>query len=306
MNIYITGGTGLIGQPLCQYLLNCGHQVWVLTRSESKAKLRLPQQVGIITTDYQDISLEQLPKSGVDAVINLAGDKIDQRWSAEIKKKLTNSRIQPTQFLINWFKTLHTPPKVLISGSAIGYYGSSGENLGRFYDESSDYHPGFTHDLCEQWEQAAQLAAPLGVRVVLLRTGIVLSKQGGALAKMLPPFKMGLGGKMGSGKQSMSWIHLLDLLRVIEFCLNSNSIQGPVNATAPEPVNNKTFSAELSKVLNRPNFFSVPSAILTLLFGEMGEELLLKGECVIPKKLNEAGFEFKFKTISAAFKDIFS
>ncbi len=296
MNILITGATGLIGSALCKLLAD-KHTLIALTRSIRKAKTSLPNPINFID-DLEDINFDNL-----DAVINLAGEPIaDKRWSAQQKQHIFQSRLSITEKIVSKINASDTPPKVLISGSAIGFYGRQASE--KVIDESfSSTYPEFSHQLCKQWEELALQAQSPDVRVCLLRTGIVLSKQGGALDKMLPPFKLGLGGRMASGKQMMSWIHIDDMVNAIIFLLEDERAHGAFNLTAPKPVSNTNFTHLLAKTLNRPALFPMPEFVLKLLFGEMSD-LLIYGQNVIPKKLEQQGFNFKFKTLDTALNEI--
>jgi hypothetical protein len=214
------------------------------------------------------------------------------------------SRVETTDALYRFFVTREKPPKVVINGSAIGYYGG-GNGDDQQITEDGDATDSFSHQLCTQWEQSARQFESLGSRVCYLRTGIVLGQQG-ALQKMLPAFWLALGGPMGDGTQWMSWIHIDDMVNLMVYCIEQEGVNGPVNATAPFPVRNRDFSKTLGAVLNRPAVITLPKKIVTLLFGEMAQELLLQGKCVIPKKLNDMGFEFKYTQLKYALDDLLS
>lgn len=295
MRILITGATGFIGQHLVNKLLDEEHELILYVRSPSKAFSLFANRCSII--EYlDDINLKRLP----DVVINLAGEPIaDKRWNESRKRELLESRVDYTQQLVDWLAS-HVPHlKVFISGSAIGYYGS--HQAAVKLDEDSEPQQCFTHELCQQWEQQALAMAKLGVRVCLLRTGIVLGN-GGALSKMLPAFRCGLGGPIATSEQVMSWIHIDDVIAAIIFILNNERITGAVNITAPAPVSNQTFSAELGRVLNRPVWFRVPEFVIKLMLGE-GATLLIEGQQVIPQKLLDHHFKFTYPELSAALKD---
>lgn len=296
MKILITGATGLIGSALCKLLAD-KHELIALTRNINKAKNTLPNSIDVLD------NLEDLNFDDLDAVINLAGEPIaDKRWSAQQKQRIFQSRLGITEQIVTKINASDAPPKVFISGSAIGFYGRQpAENV--ITESYSSTYPEFSHQLCKQWEELALQAQSPDVRVCLLRTGIVLSKQGGALDKMLPPFKLGLGGKMASGKQMMSWIHIDDMINAIVFLLDEPNAHGAFNLTAPEPVSNTNFTQILAKTLNRPALFPMPEFVLKLLFGEMSD-LLIYGQNVIPKKLEQQGFKFKFKTLDAALNEV--
>lgn len=293
--ILLTGGTGFIGSHFCMAAVAQGHQVIVLTRNIKKARVTMPAAVRFIS-DLSQIEADQK----IDAIVNLAGESLgDKRWSESRKALFFSSRVDFTDKLYRFFAARQQVPKVVVSGSAVGYYGPSEEAV----DETSDVVDGFSHQLCGQWENSAHQFESLGSRVCLLRTGIVLGRQG-ALSKMLPPFRLGLGGPVGDGHQFMSWIHIEDMVRVIKFCIDNNTIVGAINATAPHPERNKDFSRILGGVLRRPASLPMPSWMIKLLFGQMGVELLLQGQQVIPKKLTQTGFEFIYQRLPPALENI--
>ena len=294
MNILITGGTGLIGTKLVQFLNN-HHHVTVLTRQLDKAYQINGHQVQAVT------ALSQINFNNIDTVINLAGEPIaDKRWSAKQKQKIEQSRFTITQALVDGINAADTPPRTFISGSAIGYYGRQTTQV----DEShTDYFDEFSHQLCKKWEQIALGAKTEQTRVCLLRTGIVLCDKGGALQKMLPAFKLGLGGPIATGQQMMSWIHIDDMISAILFILETPNLQGPINATAPNPVSNAQFSHLLAKTIRRPDFLTMPAAVLRLMFGEMAD-LLLHGQAVKPKALLDTGFRFHHPYLNEALQSL--
>ena len=294
MNLLITGGTGFIGSALCFRLLKDKHDIVILSRH--------PDAVKAPVTAISD--LEQLKSDTVfDVVINLAGEPIaNKRWSDQQKQRISSSRIETTQKLIAYFKTIEHKPKLFISGSAIGYYGTSETN--DIVDETGSGDDSFSSQLCQQWEATALQAQALGIRTCLLRTGIVLGKGGGALSKMLPPFKMCLGGKIGHGKQWMPWIHLNDLIGIILYCIDHDRLKGAINGTSPNPVTNQVFTKTLGKVLKRPTIFPMPAVVVKLLMGQMGEELLLAGKKVLPIKVLDAGYKFQYEELEEALKEL--
>ena len=295
MKILITGGTGLIGRGLV-HRWQATHTLYVLSRSQQKVKAHFADSVTALT-DLAMVDFNQL-----DAVINLAGEPIaDKRWTAQQKHKLCHSRWDLTQQLVSAIQAAKTPPAVFISGSAIGVYGRQQASL--ITEEFDHYHHEFTNHLCHKWEQIALQAGSEHTRVCLLRTGVVLKKQAGALHKMLLPFKFGLGGRVGSGEQYMSWIHHDDMLACIEFLLMQPTLSGVFNATAPTPVTNTEFSQTLANVLRRPAILPMPAVALKLLLGEMAD-LLLTGQRVIPANLTKAGFEFNFPTLEPALHNL--
>lgn len=293
MNIFITGGTGLVGQPLTQSLLAQGHKLTLLTRNPERARtLFRDQEIEFVPTLNCYSSFDQY-----DAVINLAGEPIfDNAWSDEQKKRLINSRVAITERLVELINAGKNPPHSFISGSAVGYYGDNGESA---VSEENPKGSQFPARLCEQWEQAALQA---NCRTCLLRTSNVLSTHGGALARMLPLYKCGLGGKLGSGKQYWAWIHRQDMVAAIEFLLNHPTCQGAFNLCSPNPVRNETFNRTLGKTLRRPHFVFVPEFALKLVFGERAQ-LLLDSQNILPCRLSKAGFQFRFSEIDAALTD---
>lgn len=286
MRLLVTGGTGLIGSALIKSLKQ-EHSVVALSRRPEVAQ----KQLGV--TAISDLSsLSNL--NGFDGIINLAGEPIaDKRWSSRQKLKIQQSRFNLTQQLATLINK-SDKVKVLISASAIGYYGRQGSEP--INESEQNCYPEFSHSLCAQWEALAQQA---NCRVCTTRIGIVLAEKGGALKKMLPPFKLGLGGPVASGEQYMSWIHIDDIVSAIEFLLNSPDASGPFNLTAPQPVSNQIFSRALASRLYRPCLFRVPQVSLRLMFGEMAD-LLIFGQNVVPKRLEEQGFHFQYRNIDEA------
>ncbi len=301
MRIAITGATGLIGKSLCPRLQREGKELVLFSRNTRSAQSSFP---GARVLEWDAVAGPPPVGSldGLDAVVHLLGEGIaDGRWSSSRKQAIRESRIEGTRNLVEGLRHSSGPPGLLVSGSAIGFYGSRGDEE---LDESSERGGGFLGDVCQAWEGQARAAEPLGIRTVLLRTGIVLSPRGGALAKMLLPFRMFVGGALGSGKQWMSWIHIDDEVGLIRHILNSDELQGAVNATAPGPVTNSRFSKTLGRVLGRPSIFSVPGLALKLLMGEMAQELLLNGQKVLPRRALASGYSFKFPELEDALRDL--
>lgn len=293
MNYLITGGTGFIGSKLVEKILQGGNSVTVLSRNKNTKNPKVRT-----ISSLSEIALEEK----IDYIINLAGEPIaNKRWSVKQKEILLDSRLEITRQIIELIAKLKHEPLALISASAIGFYGSNGDEK---LDETSAYKTEFTHQLCSAWEAKALEAQRFEVRTCVVRFGIVLEKNGGALAKMLPAFKFGLGGKIASGKQFMSWIHLEDVLQAISFLINNSKLSGVFNLTAPNPVRNCEFTKILAKTLQRPALFNMPNFVVKILFGEMGETLLAKGQRVLPKNLLAAGFKFKFEKLEDALKNI--
>lgn len=296
MKILILGGTGLIGTKLCKHYLNKGFTVSVLTRSTKISKN------SISNINYIN-ELDANSGENFDVIINLAGEALNnRRWNDKFKKIIYDSRINLTEKLITYIENLKIKPKLLISGSAIGFYGNSIEKV--FTEESEPKENCFTNKLCSDWEASALKAKLSGVRVCLLRLGVVLSKDGGALSKLILPFKLFLGTKIGNGKQWFSWIHIDDVVGAIDHLINNEDLSGPFNITAPKPVTNSVFSKELAVTLNRPCLFFIPNFFIWIMLGEMGEVLLSEGQKVLPKKLIDTGYNFKFYQISRALDDI--
>lgn len=296
MKILITGGTGLIGKALVCELALSNNDITVLSRSPQKVYSHFCNEITCWTQLSDKQNLNEF-----DAVINLAGEPIaDNRWTPAQKQKLINSRCDLTQKLVELIKASDSPPSVFISGSAVGFYGDQGDLQ---VTEQTPANPEFTHELCAKWESIALEAQTPLTRVCLLRTGIVLSTLGGALPKMSKPFKLGLGGKLGSGKQYMPWIHIDDMVSAIIFLLKTQDAKGAFNLTAPNPVQNKEFTRLLGKAFNRPALMTVPESVLRLVMGESAA-LVLGGQQAIPEKLLNAGFEFRYPQLEEALKDI--
>lgn len=295
MRVAVIGATGFVGRKLVDALLADGHSVTAVTRNAERARSRIPQAAEII--EWQGIG--QAPRFlPADAVINLAGESVVGRWTAGRRERLQDSRIAFTESLVASFGGM--APKVLINASAIGYYGyDHGDSK---LDESAAAGTDFLARLCVDWEEAAMLATHGGVRVVLPRIGMVLG-QGGALQKMLPAFRMGLGGRLGDGQQWTSWIHIDDVVRLLMFVMHRDDVQGPVNTVAPNPVRNAEFATCLGKVLRRPTVLPAPGFALRLAFGEMSD-ILLCGQRAIPAAAERAGFSFRFPHLQDALADL--
>lgn len=292
--ILIAGASGLIGSHLTSHLRAAGHEVAQLVRRAPAAGR------AEIFWNPAAAQLDPAALRDIDIAINLAGEGIaDHNWTAQRKLSIAASRVDSTRLLAETIARLDPRPRVLIQASAVGYYGNRGDEA---LDESSPPGRGFLPEVCQQWEAAAQSAAAAGIRVVWLRIGLVLARGGGALAKMLTPFSMGAGGRIGDGRQYMSWIALADLLRVFDFALAADSLSGPVNATSPNPVTNAEFTHALGHALHRPTFMHVPAFAIKLALGEMGERLLLEGARVLPRKLLAAGFTFNHPTLEDALR----
>ncbi|MBC6532115.1 TIGR01777 family oxidoreductase [Citrobacter amalonaticus] len=295
MKILVTGGTGLIGGHLVPRLQELGHQVTVLTRRRDTAREKLNDRVTLWDTLEDKQNLD-----GFDAVINLAGEPIaDKRWTTEQKDRLCQSRWRITQKLADLINASETPPSVLISGSATGYYGDLGEVV---VTEEEPPHNEFTHKLCARWEQIACEAQSDKTRVCLLRTGVVLAPKGGILGKMVPPFRLGLGGPIGNGRQYLAWIHIDDMVNAILWLLD-NDLRGPFNMVSPYPVRNEQFAHALGHALQRPAILRVPATVIRLLMGE-SSVLVLGGQRALPKRLEAAGFPFRWYDLEEALADV--
>ncbi len=298
MRVAVTGATGLIGSALCHSLVQDGHQVVAFGRDPERIK-KSASGMEAFSWDA-DTPLPPGTLQGVDAMVNLAGASIaDGRWNHDRKKAIVDSRIHGTRHVVE--EMSKSGCKLLVNASAIGYYGDRGDEK---LSEMSPAGHGFLPSVCARWETEALKAEKQGIRVVLLRTGIVLSPKGGALAKMLTPFKLFAGGPLGDGSQWMSWIHLDDEVNLIRHLLEDGQLTGPVNGTAPNPVTNKEFSTILGKVLGRPAFMPAPAFALRLMLGEMADALLLEGQRVLPKVAEAGGFKFSHPQLEAALRHL--
>ncbi len=299
MNITVTGATGFVGSRLVRTLLDAGHAIHALGRKRS-ADLPVAAQF----SEWRAAQSEPPPASlrNADAVIHLAGEPVAQRWTAETKQRIRASRVDGTRNLVNALSKLPHPPQVLVCASAIGYYGARGNEI---LTENSPPGDDFLSRVAVEWEQAALAAGSLAVRVVPLRFGMVLGTDGGALAKLLPPFRLGLGGPLASGRQWMSWIHIDDVIALILFALDNSQVHGPLNATAPQPVTNSQFTRILARQLHRPAILPVPRFALKLLFGEMAE-VILASQRVLPQAAQSAGFHFQYPQLGPALARLLS
>jgi uncharacterized protein (TIGR01777 family) len=296
MQVLVTGATGLVGSALVPFITTGGHQVTRLVRSQPR-----PGEAEVHwDPEHKRVATPAL--EGLDAVVHLAGENIATgRWTPEKKAKIRDSRVQGTRVLCEALAQLTKPPKVLVSTSAIGYYGDRGDAIMR-----EDSRPGtdFLAQVCRDWEAATEPAETCGMHVVHLRIGMVLSPAGGALGKMLGPFKMGAGGIIGSGRQVMSWMALDDVVGAIHHALITDALQGPVNAVAPNPVTNSEFTRTLGRVIGRPTLFPMPSFAARLAFGEMADALLLASTRVAPGKLQETGYAFRYPELEGALRHL--
>lgn len=299
LEIGVTGATGLIGRNLCSSLRKLGHRLTIFSRNPEKMD-DSPDRT--VRWDATEGPPDPDTLEGLEALIHLAGAPIAAgRWTKSRKQAIEESRVTGTRHLVQALQECRKPPSVFLSGSAIGLYGDGKDQE---LDESSPPGEGFLAEVCRKWEAESMRARELEIRVVLLRTGIVLSSEGGALPLMAFPFRQFVGGSLGSGKQYLSWIHIRDVVDLILFALQQEEITGPLNLTAPHPVTNLEFSTELGKALGRPSFCRVPALAMKLLAGEMAEELLLQGQRVIPRKALEAGYSFHFPVLENALVDL--
>jgi uncharacterized protein len=292
MKIIISGATGLVGTALTRALRDEGHSVARLVRTGSAAV------AGDIQWNPANSKVDLAALEGADAIVNLNGASIGGgRWTPERKKLLRTSRVETTRFLVDSMSRLRQKPRAFVSASAIGFYGSRGDEV---LTEASASGTDFLSELSLEWEQEAERAESFGIRAAILRFGIILSSHGGALPRMLTPFKMGVGGHLGDGKQWMSWIALDDVIGIIRWAIADSQVKGPVNVVAPDPVQNSEFTRVLAKVLHRPAIFPAPAFALRLMLGEMADALLLGSQRVRPERLIESGYKFQFDRLEPA------
>ena len=300
MRVFVTGATGFIGRALLLALEREGHTAVAWVRSEASARARLGTGIETVdATSGQDGMTAAVETC--DAVVNLAGEPLlGGRWTARRRATLRRSRVGVTVDLVGAITAASRRPSVLVSGSAVGYYGDRADEL---LAEDSDPGSGFLAELCREWETEARGADALGLRVAVLRTGVVLGRGGGALAQMLPPFKLGVGGPIGSGRQYLPWIHLRDMVAVIVAALGDDRVRGPINGVAPEAVTGRDFAKALGRALQRPAVLPAPALALRLIFGQAAE-VMLASQRVVPAALERLGFSFAFPTLDAALADV--
>lgn len=295
MKVLVTGSSGLIGSALLPFLTTGGHEVVRLVRAA-------PRSDAEILWDPAEGRIDARSLEGLDAAVHLAGENISSgRWTATRKARIRSSRVDGTRLLASTLAGLDRPPRAFVSASAIGYYGDRGDEE---LDEQSAPGAGFLAAVCKEWEEAVRPAADAGTRVVRLRFGVILSPSGGALQKMLPPFRLGLGGVIGNGRQYMSWLALDDAVGIVHHALIDGSLSGAVNAVAPHPLTNRDFTKILGRVLSRPTLFPVPAFAARLTFGEMADELLLASTRVVPRKLEESNYRFRFAELEPALRHL--
>jgi uncharacterized protein (TIGR01777 family) len=295
MRIVVSGSSGLIGSSVVPFLTTGGHSVTRLVRRDRAGGISVRWDPVLGTIDQEGLEEH-------DAIVHLAGENISSgRWNERTKKRIRDSRLEGTRLLCEAINRLQKPPKTLVCASAIGYYGDRGDQL---LDERFDAGSGFLADLCREWEAITESVRPRGIRVVNVRFGVVLSPAGGALAKMLTPFKLGAGGVIGSGQQYLSWIAIDDVVGAIHHALTNESLLGPVNVVAPNPVTNREFTKELGRVLRRPTIVPMPAFLARLALGEMADELLLASTRVAPHRLEEAGYKFRYPELEPALRHL--
>lgn len=292
--VAITGASGLIGRSLSPFLTTGGHEVVRLVRRHAGA--------GEVSWNYQQGRVDSAGLEGLDTVVHLAGENIAARWTKDRRRRIIESRVIGTRFVSETLARLSRPPRVLIAASAIGVYGDRGEEILTEASSTPDAPRDFLAELAREWEAATEPARAAGIRVVLLRFGIVLSPAGGALKRMLPPFRLGLGGPLGSGRQYMSWVAIDDLLGAIHHAMMTEALAGPVNATAPQPVTGRAFATVLGRVLDRPALLPVPALALRLALGEMADVAVLSSTRVLPVRLQESGYHFRYPDLEGALR----
>ena len=298
----IPGGTGLIGRPLAAALVSAGHEVIVLSRHPARIH-GLPPQVRLEGWDARSADGWGKLADGAGAIVNLAGENIgDGRWTAERKKKIVESRVHAGQAVLEAVRAASVKPQVVVQGSAVGYYGPHGDEA---IDEDAPAGDDFPARVAIDWEAATEPVEAVGVRWVVVRSGVVFAREGGAFPRLALPFRLFAGGPLGSGRQWLSWIHLVDEVRGLQFLIENRAASGPVNLTAPEPLTNRNLARIMGRVMRRPAVFPVPAPLLRLMFGEMAT-VLLDGQRVIPRRLDQMGFRFTYPDATAALRELLS
>ena len=296
LRVALTGASGLLGSGLTPFLTTGGHLVTPLIRHGARE--------GAVTWDPPAGRIDADGLAGVDAVVHLAGETIAARWTEARKRRIRESRLQGTRLMAETLASMARPPRVLVSASGVGVYGSRGEEVLTESSSTADAPHDFFVELAREWEAATEPARAAGIRVVLLRLGVILTPAGGALQRMLPPFRLGVGGPLGSGRHWLSWVAMDDAIGAIHHALMTESLEGPVNLTAPEPVRNRDFAATLGRVLRRPALVPVPAAALRLLFGDMADTALLASQRVLPARLIQSGYEFRYPSLEGALRHV--
>lgn len=303
MIVIITGATGFIGRALCKELIEAGHEVIALSRNANKARELLGDKVTNVQWDGKSSLGWERYAEGAGALVNLAGESISSgRWTQSKKTGILQSRLDAGKAVVEAISNAKAKPKVVIQASGIGYYGSRSDEV---IDESSSPGKGFLAEVAQKWEASTKPVESMGVRQIVVRTGVVLGSDGGALPRLLTPFRLFIGGPLGSGKQYFPWIHLRDEVRAIRFLIEQESLPGVFNLAAPESLSQKEFCRTLGQVMKRPSWFPVPSFVLRMIFGEMAKEVLLSGQRAVPKRLLDAGYKFSHPDAESALKDIF-
>lgn len=302
MKIIIAGGSGFIGKGLTSHLLDAGYDVIVLTRDPGHAQSKFKQKVRCLRWSDFNPSAWQHDFESSDVIINLIGENIGQwPWTNQLKKQILHSRLRAGQTISQTIKNAKNKPRMLIQSSATGFYGNNSVTK---LTEDAPVGSGFLADVCQRWEKSTADVESLGVKQIIIRTGLVLGKDGGLLKKMILPFKFFMGGSMGSGKQILPWIHFDDVIEAIQFLITSNKTSKIFNLCSPNPVSMESFSQTLAKVMNRPDKFKIPECIIKTIFGEMGRETILAGQNAIPKALLESGYKFKYSQLQDAISDL--
>ena len=302
MRVVITGATGFIGRALCKELLNSGYEVVALSRSIGRGREVLGQDITVAGWDGQSAQGWAKWAEGARAVVNLAGESITAgRWTKSKKEEILQSRLNAGKAVTEAVTLARDKPAVVIQSSGIGYYGSARDES---VDESSQPGTGFLSSVAEKWEASTKEVEAMGTRQVIIRTGVVLGKDGGALPRLLTPFRLFVGGPLGSGKQWFPWIHLDDEVRAIRFLIQSDDLKGAFNLVAPKALTMRDFCRTLGMVMNRPSWLKVPALMLRVFFGEMAKEVLLSGQRAVPRRLLEAGFDFRFADVESGLRDI--